>query len=170
MALKPEWKVFIKEMNKTGDKIAAYLKAYPHCKSRKNAATAGERLLKNVEVLKNLKINPEIQQKAKEKLVEELKEELKVEVLEANEKRAILRDIALGHHKVKEYFIKRDGTVGSYSREPTPSERAQAIQIDNRMAGDDAPEKQIVHQTTDVSTLYKQALQLKDAYKKEPTK
>lgn len=165
MALKPEWKKFIREMNKHGDAIEAYLKAYPKATSRKSAATSAERLLKKAEIQRLLKSNPEIQQKAMEKAIEELKEELKFEVLESAKKRQILYDIATGVHKPKEYFTKKDGTVGSYSRDSSPVEIMRAIEIDNRMAGDDAPQKHDHTVKTDIADIYKQALQLKNALK-----
>lgn len=171
MALKPEWKKFIREMNKTGDKIEAYLKAFPKVTSRKSAATSAERLLKKAEIQQLLKINPDIQQKAQQKVVDELAEEIKVEVLTAVEKRAILRKIANGDLDIPEYFVKRDGTVGNYKRKPDAIEIIKAIETDNRMAGHDAPQKhEVDHNITGIDAIYKKALQVKSIYgKKEST-
>ena len=53
MALKPEQKIFIKWLIKTGDHIVSYQKAFPQS-DRKTAATAGKRWLKNVEIAKEI--------------------------------------------------------------------------------------------------------------------
>lgn len=166
MKIKKEWQVFVRHMNKTGDKIEAYLKAFPKVTSRKSAATSAERLLKKAEIQQLLKINPDIQQKAQQQVVDELAEEIKVEVLSAIEKRAILRKIASGEYDIPEFFVKRDGTVGSYKRKPDAIEIIKAIETDNRMAGDDAPKKHEVNMTG-IDAIYKKALQARSTYGKK---
>lgn len=163
--IKKEWRTFINEMNKTGDRVDSYMKAFPKVKSRKTASVNATRLLKNATIKNLLKTSPSIVEEARAKAVEELKEEIKADILTATQKREILHKIATGAHQVAEFFIKRDGTVGSYRRPATPAEIAKAIEIDNRMAGDDAPEKHLVATTTDVTSLYKKALQVKDELK-----
>lgn len=164
--MKNEWRLFIKEMNKTGDKIEAYLKAFPKCRSRKSAATNAERLLKNTEVLNLLKINPAMQLEARRITLNELKKEIKLDVLSSFKKRNILRQIALGELLIEEHFIKKDGTVGKYMRKANAFEILKAIEVDNKMAGDDAPEKHEYNVMFDISAIYKKAMQVKDNYKK----
>lgn len=165
--LKKEWKVFIKEMNKTGDKIASYLKAYPKCKSRASARVNASKLLHNATVVGLLKQTPVIQQEARSLAINELKDEIKFDALTVSEKREYLRRLAFGEVDIEEHFVKRDGTVGKYFRKPSAFERMKAIEIDNRMAGDDAPEKHIVVNVTNIADLYKQALSMNDQYKNQ---
>lgn len=127
MALKPEHKIFIKHYVKTGNHIVSYQKAFPHA-DRKTAATNGGRLLKNAEIASAIQdAANKISKKAEEKAVEELKEEIKGEVLTALQKRDLLRRIAKG----EEVNGKKPGVM----------EMLRAIELDNKMAGDNAPER-----------------------------
>lgn len=164
--MKNEWRLFIKEMNKTGDKIQAYMKAFPKCKSRKSAATNAERLLKKEEVLNLLKINSAMQLKARDITLQELKEEIKLDVLASSEKRDILRRVVTGKLLIDEHYIRKDGTVGKYQRKANAFEILKAIEVDNKMAGDDAPDKHDHKITFDISAIYKKAMQAKANYKK----
>lgn len=165
-AMKNEWRLFIKEMNKSGDKIQAYMKAFPKCKSRKSAATNAERLLKKEEVLNLLKINSAMQLQARDITLNELKEEIKLNILTSFQKRDILRRIAKGVLMIDEHYVRKDGTVGKYQRKANAFEILKAIEVDNRMAGDDAPEKYEHNVTFDISAIYKKAMQAKANYKK----
>lgn len=166
MTIKKEWRIFIRHMNKTGDKIEAYLKAYPKVTSRKTASTNADRLLKNEVIFNLIRVNPDIQQKAQQKVVDELAAEIKEEVLTAMEKRIVLRKIAIGEMLIPEYFVKRDGTVGNYQRKPDAMEIIKAIETDNRMAGHDAPQQHEVN-VTGIDTIYKKALQASSMYGKK---
>lgn len=127
MALKAEHKIFVKWMAKTGDHILSYQKAFPQA-DRKTAATNGGRLLKNAEIAEAIRQQAEkISKKAEKEAVEELKEEIKGDVLTAAQKRELLRQIANG----EEINGKR----------PSFQDRLKAIEIDNKMAGDNAPDK-----------------------------
>lgn len=163
--MKNEWRIFVREMNKSGDKIQSYMKAFPKCNSRKSAATNAEKLLKRNEVYSLLKINPEMQLEARKITLNELKDELKIDVLAASEKRDILRKIVTGELVINEHFIKRDGSVGKFQRKPNATEIMKAIEVDNKMAGDDAPEKH-EHKVTDMTSIYKKAMQVSVTYKK----
>jgi hypothetical protein len=166
IAMKNEWRLFIKEMNKTGDKIEAYLKAFPKCRSRKSAATNAERLLKKGDIFNLLKINPAMQLQARTITLNELKDEIKSDVLSSFKKRDILRRLAIGELLIDEHYIRKDGTVGKYQRKANAFEILKAIEVDNKMAGDDAPEKYEHNVTFDISAIYKKAMQVKDNYKK----
>lgn len=165
--IKKEWKTFITAMNITGDRIEAYLKAYPKCKSRESARVNATKLLRNATVRALLKVTPEIQRAAREKAIDELKDEIKFDALTVSEKREFLKKIAFGELVIEEHFIKRDGTVSKYTRNPNATERMRAIEIDNRMAGDEAPEKHIFHAVSNITSIYKKALSLKVQYEKK---
>ncbi|WP_343302863.1 terminase small subunit [Chitinophaga niabensis] len=127
VALKPEHKNFIKHYVKTGDHIGAYQKAFPHS-DRKSAATNGGRLLKNEEIAEAIRREAsKISKKAEEKATNELKDEIKGEVLTAIEKRDLLRRIAKG-----ELVNGKKATI---------AEMIKAIEVDNKMGGDNAPDK-----------------------------
>jgi hypothetical protein len=125
MALKKEYKIFINEMIKHGDENKAVLKAYPHLKGDvKKIRTYCGRLLKNVEVAESInKKATKIAEMATNKAVEELKEQIKVEVLTAARKRELLHSIA----------ENTDNDIMA---------RIKAIEVDNKMTGDNAPVKQ----------------------------
>ncbi len=162
--LKKEWRVFVTEMNKTGDKTESYLKAFPKCKSRESARVSATKLLQNATVNSLLKALPAIQKAAREKAVEELKDEIKFDALSVSEKREVLKKIALGELPIEDHFIKKDGTVSKYNRKPNAIERIRAIEIDNRMAGDDAPQMHKVDVVNNFTNIYKRALLLKVQY------
>jgi hypothetical protein len=90
--------------------------------------------------MKNDEIAAIIKQKAKRieeiaqsKAVDELKDKIVADVMESTEKRNMLAKIARGEMIVTEGRKKR--TADFY-------ERLKAIEIDNKMSGDNAPEKE----------------------------
>lgn len=162
MKLKPEWRVFVKEVNRHGDRAKAYLKAYPNVKSRTVAINNAYRLMKHPQIQPLLKFIPEVFRKAQSQVLSEVTSEMLADVLTVAEKRSILRLIAKGEMDLPEHFIKRDGTVGKFMRKPNAMEIIRAIETDNKLAGDDAPQKHEhdVHMTG-IDTIYKQALALR---------
>jgi len=124
MALKREYQIFVDEMVKHGDENKAILKAYPHLKGdAKRIRTYCGRLMKNVEVREAInKKASKIANLATKKAVEALKDEIVAEVLTVARKREILHKIATDDKK--DLFA-----------------RMKAIEIDNKMAGDNAPTK-----------------------------
>lgn len=136
-------KIFVDEMIKHGNEEKAVLKAYPHLKGdKKRIRTYCGRLMKNVEV------STIIQQKAKEieelatnKAVDELKGKIVANTLEAIEKRNLLAQIARGDMRITETYVNSKGQVKKYDRHPDAYEKMKAIEMDNKMSGDNAPSK-----------------------------
>lgn len=162
MKLKPEWRVFVKEINLHGDRAKAYLKAYPNVKSRTVAINNAYRLMKHPKIQPLLKFIPEVFKKAQDQILLEIKGEMFEEVLTVTRKRSVLRTIIKGELDIPEHFIKRDGTVGKFFRKPNALEIIKAIETDNRMAGHDAPQKhEVDHAILGIDVIYKKALALK---------
>lgn len=130
MALKKEYQIFINEMVKHGDENKAIVKAYPHLKGdAKKIRTYCGRLMKNIEVSTAInKKASKIAEIATNKAIEVLKDEIVTEALTAAKKREILRQIVEGELKVG-------------GKAPDHIAIMKAIEIDNKMAGDNAPEK-----------------------------
>lgn len=158
MKLKPEWRVFVREINKHGDRAKAYLKAYPNVKNRTVAISNAYRLMKHPQIQPLLKFVPEVFRKAQSQVLSEVTHEMFSELLDAANKRAVLAKIVRGEMEIPEHFVKRDGSVGKFMRKPNALEIIRAIEADNRMAGDEAPQK---HIHTDISSVYKKALAFK---------
>ncbi len=162
MKLKPEWRVFVKEINRHGDRAKAYLKAYPTVCSNRVASINAYRLMKHPEIQPLLKFVPEVFRKAQSQVLSEVTSEMLADVLNVADKRSILCKIAKGELDIPEHFIKRDGTVGKFMRKPNALEIIRAIETDNKLAGHDAPQKH-EHDVsmTGIDTIYKQALALR---------
>jgi len=163
MKLKPEWRVFVREINKHGDRAKAYLKAYPKVKSRAVAVNNAYRLMKHPQIQPLLKFVPEVFRKAQSQVLSEVTNEMFGDLLNAADKRAVLAKIARGEMEIPEHFIKRDGQVGKFMRKPNALEIIRAIEADNRMAGDDAPQKHEhgVEINSSITRVYKQAMAVK---------
>lgn len=130
---------FIKEMLEHGDKTRAYIAAY-HGINPKYACGSAYRLLKR----------PHIQDALKDLDTHALKKAeqdtgFKFILFTYAEKRDLLRRIALGETLV----IKRQMKNGEWKTKeliPSFADRLRAIDIDNRMAGEYAPDKLQVEQ------------------------
>ena len=139
--MKNEWQKFVNGVIRHGDKVKAYKDAYPKCKSDGGAKTNATKLLKNTIISDAIKLGAaKAESKGFDKAVEARSNEIAVTLLTAIEKRSILAKIARGEHRIIETTITRDGPV-SYDREPNPYEIAKVIEIDNKMTGDNEPEK-----------------------------
>lgn len=147
--MKASWQKFISEYCKTGDHIEAYKKAYPQAKTQ-SARVNGLRLLNNATIKQGIKqFEAKVSIPAAEEAKEELKVEIKTEAFTAARKKEILRLIAEGKEMNKEYRMQRDESgkkvpvlVGV--KPPTLQDRMKAIELHNKMTGDDAPIKQEV--------------------------
>lgn len=145
MALNKAQNVFVDEMIKHGDEDLAVVIAYPHLKGdNKQIRTYCGRLMKNVEISSVIQQRAsEIRQLATSEAVELLKNEIVANTLTAIEKRNLLATIARGEARIQEsYFDKESGEMESYLREPSAFEKIKAIEVDNKMAGDNAATKQ----------------------------
>lgn len=127
-------------MVKHGDPTRAYMMAYPKAKQN-SARVKSYNLLQNVTISDAIKEKSDrIVTKAEEEAAEELKDKIVEETLTREEKRAILRKIALGEHDaVKVVFLK--GEAKTIKCKPTHAEIMEAIDLDNKMTGDNAPIK-----------------------------
>jgi hypothetical protein len=92
-----------------------------------------------------------VSQQAIEKEKESISAQMELEahkdgVLTKLEKQKILAEIASGNARVQEklvkYNAKGEPELEFFYREPTAFERLKAVEIDNKMAGDNAPVKQ----------------------------
>ena len=139
--MKKQWQVFINEMIKHGDKVRAYKTAYPTAKSERSALNNSARLLKNDAILSAIKSGQaKAAELAQNAAVEAASKNELGTLLTAIEKRSILAKIARGEQDVQEFAITKMGPI-EYTRKPNPQEISKAIEIDNKMTGDNAPSK-----------------------------
>lgn len=147
MALKKEYQVFVDEMIKHGDEHRAYQKAYPKTKNKHAIRKGCLRLSQNVSVSAAIKTEVDkIKATATQQAIAELKNEIKGNILTRQQKQEILYKIAMGElaipvkkpvwdHKQKKYV-----TI-SMMEVPDHAAMIKAIEIENKMSGDYAPEK-----------------------------
>lgn len=139
--LKRSWQIFINEVIQHGDKIRAYKAAYPSCKTDGSAKTNATRLLKNATICEMIsKGAAKASDIANCIAIQAAGEQEAVVLLTAIEKRSILSKIARGEFKVQEHILLKDKAI-AYLRDPNANEVAKAIEIDNKMTGENAPEK-----------------------------
>lgn len=157
--MKREYDIFVNNMIRHGDIDKATIAAYPHtaddCKTRR---TYAGRLMKHPTIIEAIKrrggvIGKVVQQeeeRALAELAQEIKEELKQEyreiLLTAVRKREILKQIAEGQLEIlvrKPVWDKQQGKFVTVPvmEPPSHKDRLAAIELDNRMSGDDAPQK-----------------------------
>lgn len=151
MALKPSQQIFITEFVRSRNKIEAVRIAYPKIKSNKVAVTNANRLLKNAEISKEIStLTKQVNHISTELAVQELKDEIKLTVLTVAKKRELLHNIATGQAKEIVQFPDRRRTIEGgketiqtiildAEKKPGHYQVMRAIEIDNRMAGDNAP-------------------------------
>ena len=149
MHLKKQCQIFIDEMVRHGNEKLAYRTAYPKTINEDAIRQGCYRLSKNVAVQHNIKEQANyIRSIATERAIENLKEEIKGAALTAAKKREILFNIASGGEiatvvgkdywdEGKQKFIHKEIPI---VRRATILERIRAIEVDNRMAGDNATE------------------------------
>lgn len=147
MALKKQYQVFVDEMIKHGDEKKAYQTAYPNTKKDKAISKGCLRLSRNVSVQLAIKTESDkIKTTATEQAVAELKEEIKGNILTRNEKLILLRKIAFGELEIPVKKPVWDKGQNKYvlvpmTEVPDHVARIKAIEVDNKMNGDCAPEK-----------------------------
>lgn len=145
--LKRQYQIFVREMNKHGDYTKAYAKAYPKAKVT-SARVKGYQLSQNVTISGLIKANSDkIDALAAKEATQRLQKEIVYDVLTATRKKELLRLISEGKmmHKVlkpiwNDEIKKWESTVIAIS-EPSLMDRLKAIELHNRMTGDNAPEK-----------------------------
>lgn len=136
MILSKKHKIFADHFIKTGDQTEAYMLANPGAK-RTSAQASSYKWLKSAKI--NLYIQErqgEINKITNDRISEELVAKGVVGLLTAAHKREILAKIANGEHEIEEYIVIR-GEVKKIKRKPNANEIAKAIEIDNRMTGDE---------------------------------
>ena len=139
--MKKQWQIFTNEMIKHGDKVRAYKTAYPNAKSDRAALNNSARLMKNDSILSAIKEGQDqVKRIASDVAVGEAAKKESVVLLTAIEKRQILAKIARGEYIIEEHAVTRVGVL-PYTRTPNPQEIAKAIEIDNKMTGENAPTK-----------------------------
>lgn len=157
--MKKEFDIFVNNMIRHGDIDKATIVAYPHtaddCKVRR---TYSGRLMKHPKIIDAIKrrggiigkITQQEEEKALAEVANEIKEELKQEfrdiLLTAVRKREILKQIAEGQLEILVRKPVWDKTQGKFvtvpvMEPPSHKDRLAAIELDNRMSGDDAPQK-----------------------------
>lgn len=145
--LKPEHRVFIREMATGSHTVTAYQKAFPRCQSDKAAKQNAYRLMKNADITDAIqqerqRLNALAQQAA----VAKIAETTFTDVLTLTEKRNLLKQIALGDIEIDTKRpmwdpIGRKFVAVPVKAIPNFSDRMRAIEMDNRMSGDNAPDK-----------------------------
>lgn len=147
MPLKKEHRIFVEEMVKHGDRIKAYRIAYPKAKADATAKVNATRLLTNATISTAIKEKSQkIEAIATNKAAEELKDKIVANVATAMEKREILLRIMRGELEIDVKKPVWDREQGKWvfvpmKEKPDHSTRMKAIDLDNKMAGDYAPEK-----------------------------
>lgn len=133
--------VFVREMVRTGDQVKSYMKAYPKCQYE-SARTKGSMLLKNVAVNEQIRQASErLRMEVEAEVKHELKAEIMLSILNANEKRGILAKIAKGEPVIFRTKKDENGEEIQVPVLPDITDMMKAIDLDNKMAGDYAPEK-----------------------------
>lgn len=146
MAISKKHAVFIDEMIKHGDPVKAYKAAYPNAKGQ-TPRVESYRLLKNPTIAAAIKeASDKIRNQAQQEAVSELKEELKGNILTRQKKLEILYKIACGELEIPVKKPVWDKSQNKYVFVPmmeVPDHAAmiKAIEIENKMTGDYAPEK-----------------------------
>lgn len=135
---------FVKQFVKSANAVAAYKEAYPTA-TEAVAARGSKRLLENPLVQAELR---EFRDIMRTQALQEIKDELKAIMFSYNEKRGLLRDIALGHVNIKKQ-VKQGNEYVLVEAPVDMADRLRAIEIDNRMTGDNAPDKLQIRQTID---------------------
>ena len=146
-AVRKQWVAFVREMVRSGNATAAYQLAYPKV-SERTAQVNGARLLERPiiqEMIRDYAATVEVM--PTKEGVNRLRAEVLDDKLTAERKKEILRDIAEGtavHKELKPYYDEATDTWKSKVvriSQPTLADRMRAIEIHNRMVGDNAPEK-----------------------------
>lgn len=138
--MKRQWKTFVDEMIMHGDPTKAYMAAYPKAKVT-SARVKSYNLLQNVTISELIKENSEkITAIATEKAIDELKDKIVCDTLTTLHKREILFKIASGELKTEKVVFTKDG-ANTIMCKPSHSDIMQAIDLDNKMTGDNAPVK-----------------------------
>jgi hypothetical protein len=146
MAIKKQHQVFIDEMIKHGDQVKAYRAAYPKA-SEESARVNCYKLLQNTTIADAIKTaSDQIRNQAQQEAVQELKEELKGDILTRQKKLEILNKIANGELEIPVKKPVWDKSQNKYvfvpmMEVPDHAARIKAIEVDNKMTGDNAPIK-----------------------------
>lgn len=139
-------------MVRHGDRVKAYKAAYPKA-TDESARVKSYTLLQNVTISNFIKEEADkIRSIATQEAITELKEEIKAEVLSAAQKREFLLKIVIGEYKneVKKPVFNPATKKFEIVTVHEPSgdiARMKAIDLDNKMAGDYAPDKAQVDHT-----------------------
>lgn len=156
--MKIQHKIFSDEIIKGSTPVEAYMVAYPKAK-HESARVVSSKLLQNITVVNYLKErNAAIEAMANLSLASDLKQVKLSEVLTADRKKDLLRQIAEGTLITEQFSPTgekdEDGKMGvtlvgvSF---PTLLERMKAIELHNKMTGDNEPDK--VSSTIDFSNV-----------------
>lgn len=129
--LKSQYQIFAKEVAQGAKTPDAYLVAYPKCKNRETAGSAGRRLLRLPEIQQAIETAKNELVALHEQTVREAVQKAGGRALTYTTKRAILYDIANGK-KIK---------IGTKSGKPvykipTAQDQIKAIELDNAMTGE----------------------------------
>lgn len=132
MLEKKQHQAFAEEIAKGTKTADAYLIAYPNCKNRDSAGSAGRRLLKQEEIKNEIvRLRSEIVQAREQAIKDEVQKAARGRFLTYDLKRQILHDIAQG--KKTKVGTKNGKPVYKI---PTPQDQIKAIELDNEMTGD----------------------------------
>ena len=145
MELSQKHKAFADEIIKGRTPQEAYATAYPNAKPT-SCRVESYKLLQKPTIADYIKeVSSKIADLANNKAAEELKDKIVSNVFTAEEKKQILRDIAIGKLTYKTYEPVYDektekwGTKPISVAEPNLDQRIKAIQAHNLMTGDNAP-------------------------------
>lgn len=155
--MEAKWRRFAQEYCSHGDRTKAYMTAYPNAKDT-TARVKSYDMLRKPEVQQFIReytemadaVKLKVMDKVEARAVERLADKLVTMILTADQKKEILRQIAMGELREKTYkpvWEEDDQGNGKWVSklvaiaEPTMQDRLKAIEIHNKMTGDNAPDK-----------------------------
>jgi hypothetical protein len=154
MELKREHQIFVTEMIKHGDEVRAYKAAYPKAKNAHAIRKGCLRMSQNVSVQFSIKETAErIRLQAEHQATEALKDKIVGDTLTRQKKLEIVHQIATGALEIPVKKPVWDKAQNKYVlvpmvELPDHAARLKAIEVDNKMNGDNAPDK-IISETVD---------------------
>jgi hypothetical protein len=124
--------LFINEMIRHGDKLKAYVAAYPDAKGEA-LRKAAERLMKNPAIAQQIdEVRAQVRHEAYVAAYAACMEEMKTELLSMQKKRAILAQLATCEMKVGRY-VKYNGDYVMLYEDPRPRDIIRAIELDTKL-------------------------------------
>jgi len=139
-----KYEIFIQGMITHGDQVKAYMEAYPYAKPT-SARVSSYVLLRNATISSRIKeAAGRIREQAEYGVSNILKGNIVQKVMDVNIKRSILHKIAHADIELEKVFLGRNGKKVRIFVKPDYADVLKAIDLDNKMTGDYAPEQKVL--------------------------